>query len=304
MKKMIYRLFILITLFQANTILCARIGIRARFAEAPIENLEIGKTYTLSELGRALYTVINAGDTELNIETIVEVPSTDSLVEGYEPIPDVSWVKVVPDKFKLSPQEEMKAEVVISIPNDKKFAGKKYQAMLWSRSVGTGIFSVGVKSRLKFTTVLPQENVIKDEKNVKKVTKADIDFTPASIYISDIKPGEKYKLQHISEETLKIVNRSKRKLKVKLQCVPSQQETGLAKGYIPADVHWFKLLPKEFYIKPNSIKEINGWIKIPSKEEFYNKSYVAIIKAEVWFNTELVAEYYSRIYFTTKEKNE
>ncbi|MFH2070951.1 MAG: hypothetical protein ABIJ11_07110 [Elusimicrobiota bacterium] len=292
-------LFIVFVLPILREDVSARIGLRSRFTEAIIENLETGRSYNIRELGRTPYTVINAGDAELEIETIVEVPGEGAIMQGYEPVPDTAWIKVVPDKFRIGPQEEMPADVIITIPPDEHFANRHYQAMIWSKSAGVGMFGVGVRSRLRFSTGKAPETFQK-EKEKRGLITVNLDITPPTIYVSDVVPGEKYDIKKHSKESLKITNRTDSALKIKLKCV-QPPASGLTAGYEPAqDTGWLKLKPESFTIRANTIREIKMILKIPDEEKHRNKKYVFLIKGEVHAKEQLPVELYSRVYVATK----
>jgi hypothetical protein len=302
----------------------AGIGLRVRFTEAIIEGLNVGYTYNIRELGRLPYTVINDSDKEVEVETVVEVPNEKQLMENYEPIPSVDWIKVVPSRVKLLPGEEKSADVIIAIPPDERYANRHFQAMLWSYTVSiggeVGMFNVGVRSRIRFSTGKAPERLRKEKVRRGLYTYTlNLDLTPASLYLFDIEPGRKYRLSELTEEKLKLTNRGDVKFKVKFLCVVPSTTTAavsLPAGYecIP-DVssdgvcRWIKISPQEFVIKPNTIKEINLTVEIPKEEKYYNKKYMCLIKGEVYtlakpknINIEVPVEIISRVYISTIAK--
>jgi hypothetical protein len=268
--------------------------------------------------------VINDSDKEVEVETVVEVPNEKQLMENYEPIPSVDWIKVVPSRVKLLPGEEKSADVIIAIPPDERYANRHFQAMLWSYTVSiggvVGMFNVGVRSRIRFSTGKAPESLRKEKVRRGLYTYTlNLDLTPASLYLFDIEPGRKYRLSELTEEKLKLTNRGDVKFKVKFLCVVPSTATAAASlpaGYecIP-DVssdgvcRWIKISPQEFVIKPNTIKEINLTVEVPKEEKYYNKKYICLIKGEVYtlakpknVNIEVPVEIISRVYISTIAK--
>lgn len=125
-------------------------GLSTTFGEVKVENLKIGKEYSLEEVAKFPLIVNNTSDEVLELKVEVLYPKPKELKEDFEPIPDISWITLEKEEFTLKPQEEAKTDVIIRIPDDKKYLGKRYQVYIWSHTVGRSL-GVGLKSRLLFT---------------------------------------------------------------------------------------------------------------------------------------------------------
>lgn len=126
-------------------------GLSTGFSEVMLENLELGKVYSTKEVAGLPLAVVNTGDEAVDLKIELLLPQESELKEGFEPIPDLSWVKLEAIEFKgVEPQDAATTDVIISIPDDKKYQGKKYQVFIWSHTVGRMI-GVGLKSKLLFT---------------------------------------------------------------------------------------------------------------------------------------------------------
>lgn len=125
-------------------------GLSTSFVEAKLENLELGKTYSVKEMTKREVVVKNTTtDKTVPVKIEPEAPTEGNLVPGYEPIPDISWVKVTPDYFEaVAPGTSAKADVFITIPQDAKYHGKKYQVYIYSHTAGQAMFRVGLMSRV------------------------------------------------------------------------------------------------------------------------------------------------------------
>ena len=118
-----------------------------------LENLETGKAYSTKEVANLPLAVVNTGDEPVDLKIEVLMPDETELKEGFEPIPDLSWIKLEQTELKGNKHNEAAAtDVIISIPDDAKYSGKKYQVFIWSHTVGRNI-GVGLKSKLLFTIV-------------------------------------------------------------------------------------------------------------------------------------------------------
>jgi len=96
--------------------------------------------------------VVNTGDTAIDLKIEVLLPEKSELkAGGYAPIPDLSWITLERSEFKeVKPGAEAVTDVIISIPGDEKYRGRKFQVFIWSRTVGRSI-GVGLKSKLLLT---------------------------------------------------------------------------------------------------------------------------------------------------------
>lgn len=165
LQRVSLTLFFLLALgFYANRGLEAA-GLTTGFGEVTLENLEIGKTYTTKKALNLPLAVVNTGKTALDLKVEPVLPATPAsaggapseggkdseLKEGYEPIPSLSWIKLEKAEFReIKPNDSAVTDVIISIPNDKKYLGKKYQVFIWSHTVG-GSIGIGLKSKLLLT---------------------------------------------------------------------------------------------------------------------------------------------------------
>ena len=78
------------------------------------------------------------------MEVLLEARPAKDVKAGYEPIPDPTWLKVVPEKFHLEKGGRGSGELVISVPKDKSLIGRHFEAAVHARTVGSGFLAAGV----------------------------------------------------------------------------------------------------------------------------------------------------------------
>lgn len=128
-------------------------GLKTTFVRVSLENLRIGHTYNIREMANLPLAVYNTGDEPTDLAIEPTIPIEGETRQGYEPIPDASWVTVSCDSFAgLEPGALATADVLITIPDDDRYSGKRYQAMVWSHTVGRSLVACGLKSEVLFTT--------------------------------------------------------------------------------------------------------------------------------------------------------
>lgn len=298
MKKKVAVIVIIVVLI-ANIVSHAKVGMLARFADDVIlENLEVGRSYNLRKKGNLPYKVTNIGDETTVILVEVQIPPEDWLKPDYEPIPDPSWIQIVPNKFKLAPNESGICEVVISIPDDKVWANRSYQFHIWSHLVRTGFMSTGTRHRLRFSTGIGPETVQKEKKK-KGMLSLRLDFKPQSIYLNDVELDKKISLKKI-KKSLKIINWSEDTAKLKISSIDYMKDLSLPPGYVAApDPGWVSIKYRKVNLKGNMIKNLDISLKIPRHEIHFGKKYAFLIKAEL-VDIEVPLELFARIYIKIK----
>lgn len=301
-----FKIFILSILFVHcgvfSGVSYAKKGLSTQFGDVILQNLVLGKVYNLRILKNVRYVVTNNSDETQVLEVVVLPPREIDLAEDYEPIPDVFWVKVVPNKFKLEPGENSSSDIIISIPADEKYKNRNFHACLFARTVpdpsAKGItLSVGLESRLRFSTG-EAPMVIREKLRKKALLSLDFDLSPLSLQVGEIQAGKKIRLiKEKLRHQLNVINRSFQSVKLKFESVdPSKGNFGLIKGFEPAPNANFLTFGKNpLKIKGYSIKPVDIIIQFPDDERYYGKSYAFIVKARVDV-AGVPVEVYSRIY--------
>jgi len=285
-----------------------RHGLSTKFADVILSGLKPGMVYSIKKEKGLPYKVMNKTDKEIDVEVIVEKPSSSELREGYEPVPDVSWVKLFPTIFHLGPGEGTDCDVIISIPDEEKYANRHFQIMLVTQTLekpGTrGIaISFALASRLRFSTGPTPVEVLEEHR--RKVLEAlKMDLAPFSLFLSELPVGKKVKLDGKEFSTLQLVNRGNEDYRIEFYLAKNPERYGLRKDYQPmSEVIEVDFKKKKMESKKRSINDVIMEMEIPDEQEFYGKNFAFVVVAKIlWFDIPI--ELYSRVYFKTQEKNE
>lgn len=123
-------------------------GLSTGFSEVILVDLQINKTYSTQKTAGLPLTVVNTGQEATDLKIEVLLPQPQELKPGFEPIPDISWIRLEKSDFKqVKPNEAAQSDVLIAIPNKPQYRGKNYQVFIWTHTVGRSI-GIGLKSRL------------------------------------------------------------------------------------------------------------------------------------------------------------
>ena len=282
-------------------------GLSTKFGEVKLANLKIGQTYSMRELVNFPLQVVNTGDATVDLKVDVILPKAEDAKEGYEPIPDTSWVKLEKDFFTLEPGQTAISDVLIKIPDDEKYFGKGFEVDIWSRTVPrgrSGTLAVGLKSRLLLGIARERatsEEITKQKKR-KMVGNVNFSIVPYKFEFQDIEVGKKINIEKMFNEILKVVNPNNEKLTIKLYSI-SLREAELTPdaGFTACpDPAFLSFSDKKFTVKGNSIKLVKMHLNFPDRNEYKGKKYLFIISARIE-GQEVPVEVFARVYVTTKE---
>jgi hypothetical protein len=278
-------------------------GLSTQLGEVVIENLQIGQTYNLKQLANLQLIVTNTSNYGVDLRMDVLLPDKSELRKEAELIPDISWVKLSQNLFKLSPNEKATSDIVLSIPDDDKYCGKKYEVTIWSHTLGSsgsGMFlAYGLKTRIIFTT----DTVRATKSQVVTSSDASVNFTlkPEEIFLDNIELGKIYDVEKNTGLVLKITNPSKQKQTFKLQSLTVGNSVAtLTKEYLDApDASYLKFSDSSFVLPPKGTKTIKMYLRFPEEKEYTGKKYMFVLHAFT-VDEKVTTGVYSRLYASIK----
>ena len=125
-------------------------GLRTTFGKVILENIPMGRVYSMRQDAKFPLVIRNDSDQQSNLKLQVLVPKPNEVQEGYEAIPDKSWISLEKDAMAIEPQGEGETDVVIHIPDNEKYQGRKFHVFIWSYTTD-GSLGIGLKSKLLFS---------------------------------------------------------------------------------------------------------------------------------------------------------
>ena len=278
-------------------------GLSTQLGEVVIENLQIGQTYNLKELANLRLIVTNTSDYGVDLRMDVLLPDSSELRKGAEPIPDVSWVDLSQDLFKLSPNEKASSDIILSIPEHDQYLGKTYQVTIWSHTLGgkgSGMFlAYGLKTRIIFTT----DKVKASESQVVTSSDASVNFTlkPEEIFLDSVESGKIYDVDKHTGLALKITNPGEREQTFELKSLTvSNSAATLTEEYEDApDASYLKFSENRVVIPPKGTKTVKVYLDFPPEKEYSGKKYMFVIHV-VAVDEQVTVGVYSRLYASVK----
>ena len=281
-------------------------GLRTKFGEVVVRNLKIGQVYSLNKLLSLPLRVLNTGEETVELKVDVIAVSSGSTRAGYDPIPDPAWVSLEKHEFTVEPNHEAVTDVIVSIPNDVKLLGRRFEADIWSRTQSKrGVFAVGMQSRLliQVDSTPPTEEELKNKYVNRRLANLDFTLYP-TIGTAELVPlGIDYDLKKERKLSIKLINPNDVKLNFRIRSVPNWEALlSIPKGYEEAyDPHWLKPASEIVAIEGNSIKETGLILNIPDEERTRGKSFLFPVSVEI-LEQEIPARVYYKLLVTTPGK--
>jgi hypothetical protein len=286
------------------------LGIVMRFMDVTLENIQPGDSINLRVSKNLPLVVLNpdqtGGGTDILIESLIPTPKETK--PGYEPIPDPTWLKIVPDRYHLGPKASASSDMIVAIPNDPKLIGHHYEAILWAhtyvknRLASTGVvFQTGLRARVRMSigTVGPAE--LQREKMLKKLASINVDFAvaPESIFLQNFPLGKWVDLKSERKASFKIINQADDPVELRLTPAPPDPNINPQAGYEYApDSTWVEVQPRDTKVPGNSIKEVKLRLMIPDKPENRGKHYMFLIRTTLT-DESLPLDYNNLLYIST-----
>jgi hypothetical protein len=280
-------------------------GLSVTYADMTLNNLKVGATYNLKDLIGYPFKVSYRGERNVGITIDVIVPPKNLIrKEGIDPVPDISWIKVLTNHFLLQPGESGNTDILLTIPDDKKLMGKTYQITLNTHtdSTGGGIIGIGVNTSLVLKIAEKEETG--DEKRRRLANeltnKMSFNVVPDKVFAFDVETGRKVDLKKEHQASFKIVNTSSDKLVAKVYCMPVEtSDVGAPNGYDVPPAEFLTLDTAMVKIAPDNIKEVKLFVNFPKDEKYAKKRHFFVIKVEP-LNQVVKVSYYVRVYVETK----
>ena len=113
-------------------------ALHTEFGEVRLQNLAIGKTYSVTRIASEQFVVSNTSDDSLFVHMEAVVPRQHQLRQQALPVPDTSWIRLESSDLVLAAHSTVRTDVYLTRPYDPDLAGKLFQVDIVSRNVKRG----------------------------------------------------------------------------------------------------------------------------------------------------------------------
>jgi len=121
-------LLLTVLLLQASSQAQA-LALRGPFPSMFVNDVFVGQTPSAATT-RDRLTVVNTGQDPIGVVMLLEPCPAGELRDGYEPIPNLSWIQLDPPRFSLEPGESGVSAILVSPPNDPSLQGGQFE-LVW-----------------------------------------------------------------------------------------------------------------------------------------------------------------------------
>lgn len=266
------------TLLSAPGLSQAKIGLAARFGDVILESAQPGRTYNLREAASVPFGIENRGDAQTEVVVEFERPPKERLAEGYEAIPDPSWLKALPDKMTLGAKAVGFFDLLLTIPDDPALTGRHFQVTVKAKG-GGGLFGVAVENRVRIS-IGPGPEALKAEKKKKAMQQLDFDVTPRDLYLTAVPVGKAWDARKEAKKTIRVANYAADELSIRLEVAAWDPRFQLPQGYEPIpDPGWIRLMPSTVTVGAEEIGLASLIVTVPAEEKHKGRKYALIIRS-------------------------
>ena len=272
--------------------LAAAGGLRCSLGEVVVENLQLGRTYSLKSLANLPLALTNTGDRPVRVAVVSLVPDSGELRLGAEAVPNAAEAWATPETLSIGAGATRTVELMLSIPDDTKRLGRKYEVLFWSHSLAEPgeMLAFGLKSRVIFS-VDPVRSSASDPNPTGDLS---VRLEPAEVKLGRLAPGRKISLEAAA---LTVRNTSDRRVNVELSAL------GLAEAGVVLPDSWgdltragtVRLDPRTITLEPGQERVVAGTVSLPRDKGLKGKTLVCVIAAAVTGQA-VRTRIYSRLY--------
>ncbi len=181
------------------------LSVRTPSKEITLDDLRIGHAYSLAQKARDP-AISNTGDEPIRVRMETLRPKVSELVDGYEPIPSLSWIKTNASWKTLKPGDNAVLSGELRIPKSGKWHGGQYQVEWLGEAENLKGARLNFSSHLlldvandepEYASAVPKANV-----------KANLAFalSPPEAHARDVPLGQAWNLRNANGITLKLIN--------------------------------------------------------------------------------------------------
>ncbi len=249
------------------------LGLRSSFKELTLEGLEPGRAR------KARLRVENTGGEEVDVEMRLEKPRDAELKDGYEPLPDPSWVRLTAPRRVLKAGGAGGGEAVVAVPAGEDRRGKRWQVQ-W---VSAGKSPEGLRLELRSSLLLKTAGPPGPRRAPSGPGEREAPFAvlPQSGRASDVALGRTVDLRREHGVALKLSNLGSRKEKFKIAVVESPPEELLAEESPPGpDPAFLRLSASTLEVEPGKMAEAGLALNVPDQSRYRSRRWLFVVSVE------------------------
>jgi hypothetical protein len=275
------------------------------YTEVLVENFQPGVPYNMTQAVNLPLEITNEFDTKITVRIDRMIPPKDYVKKGFEPIPDIKWLELGQDKVDLEPMQTHKTDVRVTIPDNDKYLGKKYQVEIISTIIASNgkatMSSFSIEGRLLFTVAPVRQKF--------DMTKTDVNlnfnFIPAArIELKNFPLGYKVEITR-DRKSVQLENLDGKVKLIGLQSIDPKTSVAVEPDCQPTDhPEWITFDTAEVSVDGNAKKPARIFLEIPDEPQYRNKRIYFIVAGVTGSGTVSRGLHYLRIVADTQKAME
>ncbi len=253
------------------------LSLRSTKAEVFLGEARPGATLSFSRAEGEPLGVENAGGEQSTIEFAASIPSPQEMAEGYDPLPDMSWVRLdAGTRRMVMPGQSAKTDIVVGIPKDARLEDGQYafDCLIKGRNAAGSMLTL--KTRLSFAVGDG------DSPDEHKQCPGGFDVSPREGAVEDVPLGQRTELRDKTFRGLKLINAGGKALTVRLATSRAwPQELHPPEGFAPApNPRWLKTGPV-VRVPAGAIVTVPLHIRIPDRPRYAGRKWSFLLALDV-----------------------
>src|SRR3989338_7407527 len=258
-----------------------------------LRGLDIGRSYELAGLIKGPI-VVNTGTEKAEVEMAVALPKKEELEDGYEPLPDMRWIKLRAQKHELKPGEQAKGLGLIALPADLSLMEGQYQVQWISKAQSVRGLKLHLASRLLLRVSPDRRKIDEARRKAKRHKAAVFKLGRREERLEGVRLGGRRRI------ALKLANLGEQKAVLALSCEPTE-DLAAREPFAPApNAHFLKLSAPVVEVGPGKIGEAALFLQIPDQQRYRDRRWVFTVSVEVLGTPQPLIEYY-RLFVSTEK---
>lgn len=295
-----------VVLCMAYSVSAAQSGLKTNYTKFIADNLPIGHTLSMKKIANAPMMVGNNYDAPIVITIEPQIPK--KLQPGYEAIPDPAWIRIETTSVTVPANSKVDLDVLVSIPDDPKYFGKKFQCDLGISTPGEketkGMFHYGFQiTGIFLFSVAPGRNEDALASAMKSPANADYSITPPQVVLWNVKAGQTVEVKSQENKWLELANNSKKKQTYWLSSV-NPADTGFTVfegSHFSGNADDVIVPQDEITLRAGAKKALELKIKVPQNADFSSGPLVYLVTVKTGKSQGGVSRYIA-VYLYDTEK--
>ncbi len=247
-------------------------GIKFNYSQIFIGNLPIGTTVSMKKVANLPIRVTNKFDKPMQITIAIEKP-TKEILAGYEAIPEAKWIRTEYASVTVAAFATLDSDLLVTLPNDTKILGKKYQVNVSAsvNHIGGGGFQVGYAAKGVFLfSVAPVKNNAALKQVENKPLDVKFEIKPGRVDLWKIAPGQRVSVVSEANLPVEVTNTSDQAQTYRIMSITPKETSML----LDNDTHFggsadhVTLKKDEIRLSPGKHEQVEMTIQVPEQADF------------------------------------